>query len=160
MALGMTRGGTALRYGLVSVLLISVHLIALWYYSSGVYRGRANVPLRAFPEDVDFFFVLTFAPTLIGLKYMAYDIAVRAFTKGYRTRSLMLCFLAGYAAALVYDVACLVAASKPIADSGFAIFGFLLHSPLILIGAGGIIAATVLLKDRPAQDADRQYPAP
>lgn len=148
----MTRGGTALRYGLASVLLISVHLIALWYYSSGVYRGRGNVPLGAFPEDVDFFFVLTFAPTLIGLKYLPYDVAVRAFTKGYRTRSLMLCFIAGYAAALAYDVACPVAASKPIADSGFAILGVLLPSPLIFIGAGGIIAATVLLKSRPPQD--------
>lgn len=156
----MTRGGTALRYGVVSVLLICVHLVALWYYSSGVFRGQANVPLRAFPEDVDFFFVLTFAPTIIGLKYLAYDVAVKAFIKTYRTRSLMVCFVAGYAAALAYDVACLVAVSKPIADSGFAIFGFLLHSPLILIGAGGIIAATVLLRDRPPPDGETESSGP
>ncbi|WP_455833551.1 hypothetical protein [Pseudarthrobacter siccitolerans] len=159
MALGMTRRGTALRYGVVSVLLITVQLVTMWFYSSEVYRGQANVPLRAFPGDVDFFFVLTFAPTIVGLKYLAYDVAVRAFTKDYRKRSLILCFVAGYAAALAYDVACLVAVSKPVADSGFAIFGVLMHSPLILLGAGGIIAVTVLLNDRPPQDGTRQFPA-
>lgn len=113
MALGMTRGGTWLRYGVVSVLLISVHLVSLWFYSSEAHQGPANVPLRAFPEDVDLFYILTFAPTIIGLKYLAYDVAVRAFTKGYRTRPLMLCFIVGYAAAFAYDGACLVAASNP-----------------------------------------------
>lgn len=75
------------------------------------------------------FYVLTFAPTIIGLKYQGYDVAVRAFTKGYRTRSLIACLIAGYAAAVAFDVACLVASSQPITDSGFAIFGGLLHSP-------------------------------
>jgi hypothetical protein len=159
MAWGMTRRGTALRHGVVSVLLITVQLVTLWFHSSGVYRGQANVPLRAFPGDVDFFYVLTFAPTIVGLKYLAYDVAVRAFTKDYRKPSLMLCFIAGYVAALAYDVACLVAVSKPVADSGFAIFGVLLHSPLFLLGAGGIIAVTVLLNDRPPPDGMRGFPA-
>jgi hypothetical protein len=148
----MTRGGTALRYGAVSVLLISVQLFSVWFHSTGNYQGQANVPLRRFPEDMDFFFILTFAPTVVGLKYFAFDAAVRVFTKDYRTRALMLFFIAGYAAALAYDIACLFAASKPIADSGFAIFGVLLHSPLILLGAGGIIAAAVLLNDRPPRN--------
>lgn len=157
MALGMTRSGTALRYGAVSILLITVQLASLWFHSTGIYQGQANVPLRRFPEDVDFFYILTFPPTFVGLKYVAYDVAVRALTKGYRTRALILCFIAGYAAALTYDVACLFAASKPIADSGFAILGVLLHSPLILLGAGGIIAAAVRLKNRRPQGDIRQF---
>lgn len=38
----------------------------------------ANVPLSEFPEDVDFVFVLTFAATVFGLKYLIYELAVRA----------------------------------------------------------------------------------
>ncbi|WP_258805086.1 hypothetical protein [Pseudarthrobacter sp. NS4] len=147
----MTRGGTLLRYAVVSVLLIAAQLVSLWFHSAGVYQGKANVPLREFPGDVDVFFVLTFAPTIVGLKYLVYDVAVRAFTKDYRTPALLLCFVAGYAAALAFDVACLFAASKPVADAGFAILGTIMQSPLILLAAGGIIAAAVLLKDRPPQ---------
>lgn len=129
MAFGMTRGGTALRYALVSVLLIAAQLGSMWFHSAGVYQGNANVPLRDFPQDVDFFFVLTFAPTIIGLKYLAYDSAVRAFTKDYRTPALLLCFGAGYAATFAMDVACLFAASRPVSDSGLAILGTILQSP-------------------------------
>ena len=149
MTRGMTRGGAALRYGLASVLLIAAQLVSLWFHSAGVYEGRANVPLREFPEDVDFFFVFTFPPTLVGLKYLIYDVAVRAFTKDYRSPALFLCFVVGYAAALAIDLACVFAASKPMADAGLAIFGAILQSPLVLIAAGGTIAAIVLLKDRP-----------
>jgi hypothetical protein len=63
-------------------------------------------------------------------------------------------------AAVAYYIACVVASSQPIADSGFAIFGVLLHSPLILVGIGGIIAPTVLTKGRPPQDGYRQCSAP
>jgi len=67
MALGMTRGGTALRYAAVSVLLIAAQVGSMWFHSAGVYQGDANVRLRKFPEDLDVFFVLTFAPTIVGL---------------------------------------------------------------------------------------------
>lgn len=147
----MTRGGTVLRYGVVSVLLIAVQVYSLWFHSAGVYQGNHNVALREFPEDVDVFFVLTFAPTIVGLKYLAYDAAVRAFLKDYRTPALFLCFIAGYAVALAIDVACLFAASKPIADSGLAVLGTIMQSPMALLAAGGVIAATVLIKDRPPQ---------
>ncbi|MEV8083523.1 hypothetical protein [Pseudarthrobacter oxydans] len=158
MALGMTRGGTALRYAAVSVLLIAAQVGSMWFHSAGVYQGDANVPLRKFPEDLDVFFVLTFAPTIVGLKYLAYDAAVRAFTKDYRTPALLLCFGAGYAAAFAMDVACLFAASRPVSDSGLAILGTILQSPLALVAAGGVIAATVLLKDRPPHTgATRPY---
>ncbi|MFJ6272346.1 hypothetical protein ACIQG8_20430 [Pseudarthrobacter oxydans] len=154
----MTRGGTALRYAVVSVLLIAAQVGSMWFHSAGVYQGDANVPLRKFPEDLDAFFVLTFAPTIVGLKYLAYDAAVRAFTKDYRTPALLLCFGAGYAAAIAMDVACLFAASRPVSDSGLAILGTILQSPLALVAAGGVIAATVLLKDRPPHTgATRPY---
>ena len=145
----MTRGGTALRYGVVSVLLIAVQVFSLWFHSAGAYQGKSNVPLSDFPEDLDLFFVLTFAPTIVGLKYLLYDVAVRAFTKDYRTPALLLCFIVGYAAAFAIDAACLFAASRPIADSGLAVLGTIMQSPLVLLAAGGIIAATVLIKDRP-----------
>lgn len=147
----MTRGGAALRYALASVLLVAAQLGSMWFHSAGVYQGDANVPLLRFPQDVYFFDVLTFAPTIIGLKYLAYDFAVRAFTKNYRTRALHICFFAGYAAALAIDAACLFAASRPVADAGFAVLGAIMQSPLVLFAAGGAIAATVLLKDRPSQ---------
>ena len=147
----MTRAGAALRFGAVAILLVAAHLAGLWFHSAGVYRGDANVPLFRFPQDVDFFYVLTFPPTIIGLKYLAYDFAVRAFTKTYRTRALRICFFAGYVAALAIDVACLFAASKPVADAGLAILGAIVQSPLVLFAAGGAIAATVLLKDKPPQ---------
>lgn len=35
----------------------------------------------------------------IGLKYLVYDFAVRAFTKSYKTPALLVCFFVGYAAA-------------------------------------------------------------
>jgi hypothetical protein len=158
MDLGMTRGGALLRYGAVSLLLIGVHLGSLWFYSNGIYQGDANVPLFKFPEEVDFVYILTFTPTIIGLKYLAYDFAVRAFTKGHRPRALLLCFVAGYAGALAMDVACLVAASKPMADAGLAILGAVFQTPTILIVAGGLIAATVLLKDSPPQTGPTPSP--
>ena len=151
MATGMTRGGAALRYALASVLLVAAQLGSMWFHSSGVYRGDANVPLLRFPQDVDFFYVLTFTPTIIGLKYLAYDFAVKAFTKTYRTRGLRICFVAAYAAALAIDVACLFAASRPVADAGLAVLGAIVQSPLVLFAAGGAMAATVLLKDKPPQ---------
>lgn len=83
---------------------------------------------------------------------------MRAFTKDYRTPALLLCFGAGYAAAFAMDVACLFAASRPVSDSGLAILGTILQSPLALVAAGGVIAATVLLKDRPPHTgATRPY---
>jgi len=145
----MTRGGAALRYGVASVLLIAAQLGSMWFHSAGVYQGDANVPLVRFPQDVDFFYVLTFAPTVIGIKYLAYDFAVRAFTKNYGTRPLSICFFAGYSAALAMDVACLFAASRPVADAGLSVLGAIVQSPLVLFAAGGAIAATVLLKDKP-----------
>lgn len=151
MAWGMTRRGTWLRYGLVSALLIGIHVGSLWFFSEGVYRGKANVPLTKFPQDVDVFFVLTFTPSLIGLKYMVYDSAVRAATKNYRPPAAMVVFAAGYVVALAMDVAGLVASSKPIADSGFAILGAIFQTPLVLLAAGVLIAAAVLPKDRPPQ---------
>lgn len=149
MATGMTRGGAALRYALASVLLIAAQLGSMWFHSAGVYQGDANVPLVRFPQDVDFFYVLTFAPSIIGLKYLAYDFAVRAFTKNYGTRALSICFFAGYSAALAMDVACLFAASRPVADAGLSVLGAIVQSPLVLFAVGGAIAATVLLKDKP-----------
>lgn len=47
---------------MVSVLLIAAQVGSMWFHSAGVYQGDANVPLREFPEDLDIFFVLTFAP--------------------------------------------------------------------------------------------------
>lgn len=91
------------------------------------------------------------SPTIVGLKYLAYDVAVTAFTKDYRTPALLLCFIAGYAAAFAIDVACLFAASRPIADAGLAVLGTIMQSPMVLLAAGGIIAATVLIKDPPPQ---------
>lgn len=149
--MGMTRRGTWLRYGLLSVLLIGIHLVIAWYFSDGVYQGGANVPLRKFPEDVDVFFVLTFTPTFIGLKFLWYDSAVRSFTKGYRPPAVMVVFIAGYVVALAIDVACLIAASKPIADSGFAVFGSILQSPFVLILAGAVVAGLALNKDFPPE---------
>jgi hypothetical protein len=151
MATGMTRGGAFLRYGAAAVLLVAVQLTGSWFHSAGIYHGNANVPLAEFPEDVDIFFVLTFAPTIIGLKYLVYDFAVRAFTKTYRTPALLLCFFLGYAAALAIDVVCLFSASKPVADAGLAILGAVFQTPFVLVACAGAIAATVLLKDRPAQ---------
>lgn len=151
MAWGMTRRGTWLRYGLLSALLIGIHLGTLWFFSDGVYHGGANVPLRRFPEDVDVFFILTFTPTFIGLKFLAYDSAVRAITKGYTPAALMVVFIAGYVVALAMDVAGLIASSKPIADAGFAILGAIFQTPLVLLAAGGLIAAAALQKDTPPQ---------
>lgn len=151
MAKAMTRGGAIVRYCVTSILLIGVQLSSLWFHSAGVYQGGANVPLIEFPEDVDVFFLLTFAPTIVGLKYLLYDFAVRAFTQTYMPLALRLCFFAGYAGALLFDMMCLISSSKPIADAGLAILGTILQSPLILIASGGVIALAVLLKDRPPQ---------
>jgi len=147
--MGMTRRGTWLRYGLLSALLIGIHLVTAWYFSEGIYQGGANVPLRKFPEDVDVFFVLTFTPTFIGLKFLWYDSAVRSFTKGYRPPAVMVVFIAGYLVALAMDIACVIAASKPIADSGLSVFGSNLQSPLVLFLAGAIIAGAALQNDAP-----------
>ncbi len=147
--MGMTRRGTWLRYGLLSVLLIGIQLSTQWYFSEGVYQGGANVPLRKFPQDVDVFFVLTFTPTLIGLKFVAYQSAVRSFTKGYRPPGVIIVFIAGYVVALAMDIACLIAASKPIADSGLSLLGPILQTPLVLLVAGAIIAGAALQNGAP-----------
>lgn len=88
-------GGLALRYWAVVILAAATHLAGLWFHSSGIYQGPANVPLSQFPENVDFVFVLTFAATMIGLKYVVYELAVRAFTGNYKTPAIRLCFYAG-----------------------------------------------------------------
>lgn len=149
--MGMTRRGTWLRYGLLSALLVGIHLATAWYFSEGVYQGGANVPLRKFPEEVDVFFVLTFTPTFIGLKFLWYDSAVRSFTKGYRPPAVMVVFIAGYVAALAMDIACLIAASKPIPDSGLSLLGSILQTPPVLFLAGAIIAGLALNKDFPPE---------
>ncbi|MGN7150341.1 hypothetical protein ACTHQ6_15260 [Arthrobacter sp. SAFR-179] len=151
MAIGMTRRGTWLRYGLLSALLVAIHLGTQWYFSEGVYEGRANVPLRKFPENVSVLDLLTFTPIFIGLKFLAYDSAVRSFTKGYRPPALMVIFIAGYVVALAMDIACLTAAAKPIADSGFALLGPILQTPFVLFLAGAIIAGLALQKDFPPE---------
>lgn len=147
--MGMTRRGTWLRYGLVSVLLIGIHLGSLWFFSDGVYQGRANVPLLRFPEEVDVVFLLTFTPTFIGLKYLAYDSAVRALTRNYRPPALIACFIAGYVVTLAMDIACLVAASKPMADSGLAILGSVVQTPVVLLVSGALIAGGALHNGAP-----------
>lgn len=147
----MTRRGTWLRYGLVSALLIVIQVGSMWFFSEGVYRGKANVPLIKFPQDVDVFFILTFTPSLIGLKYLVYDSAVRAATKNSKPPAVMVVFAAGYVVALAMDVAALIASSKPIADSGFAVLGAIFQTPLVLLAAGALIAAAALPKDRPPQ---------
>lgn len=148
-AMGMTRRGTWLRYGLLSALLIGIHLGTRWFFSEGVYQGAANVPLRRFPDNVHIVDLLTFTPIFIGLKFVAYDSAVRAFTKGYRPPAVMVIFVAGYVMALAMDIACLIAASRPIADSGYALLGSILQTPFILLLAGAIIAGLALNKDAP-----------
>jgi hypothetical protein len=145
----MTVRGRMLRYCAAVALVIGAQLAGFWFHSSGVYPGRSNVPLRQFPQDVDLFFVLTFAPTIIGLKYLVYEFAVRAFTGKSGTRATGICFYAGYAIALAIDMMSIFSASKPIADAGLAVLGTVTMSPLVLIAAGGVIAGYVLWKDRP-----------
>lgn len=147
--MGMTRRGTWLRYGLVSVLLIGIRLGSQWFFSDGVYQGRANVPLLKFPAEVDVVFLLTFTPSFIGLKYLAYDSAVRALTKHSRPPVLIACFIAGYLVTLAMDIACLIAASKPMADSGLAILGPVVQTPVVLLVSTALIAGGALQKGAP-----------
>jgi hypothetical protein len=158
MAMGMTRRGAWLRYGLVSVLLILIHVGALWFFSDGVYHGNANVPLFKFPEEVDVLYILTFTPLFIGLKYRVYDAAVRAATRNYRPRAAVVCFVAGYVVALAMDVACLVAASRPIADSGLSILGSVFQTPLVLLVAGALIAGAGMQNGRPPETGPAPFP--
>lgn len=149
MAIRMDMGAVALRYGAVVILAAATHLAGLWFHSSGIYQGPANVPLSQFPENVDFAFALTFAATMIGIKYVVYQLAVRAFTGSYKSPAIGLCFYAGFAAALVIDMVSIFSSSKPIADAGFAILAAVFQTPLVLIAAAGAIAAIVLRKDTP-----------
>lgn len=146
---GMTVRGGVLRYCVAVALVIGVQLAGFWSHASGIYQGQANVPLSRFPEDVDVFFVVTFAPTFIGLKYLIYEFAVRAFTRTTDTVATRFCFYAGYAVALAADMMSVFSSSKPIADAGLAILGAVIYSPMVLIAAGGVIAGYVLWKDRP-----------
>jgi hypothetical protein len=145
----MTVRGEVLRYCAAVILLIRAQLAGFWSHSSGVYQGQSNVPLSRFPEDLDFFFVLTFAPTIIGFKYLVYEFAVRAFTGTTRSLAPRVCFYAGYAIALAIDMMSVFSASKPIADAGLAVLGAVMQSPLVLIAARAVIACYVLWKDRP-----------
>lgn len=158
MAIGMTRGGGVLRYCAVVILMTATQLAGLWFHSSGVCQGSANVPLSEFPEDVDFVFVLTFAATMIGLKYLVYELAVRAFTGNSRTPAIRLWFNAGYAAALVIDMASVFSSSKPIADAGFAILAAVFQTPLVLIASAAAIAAIVLRKGTPPKTGATSAP--
>lgn len=146
---GMTVRGAVLRYCAAVILVIGAQLAGFWSHSSGAYQGQSNVPLSRFPEDVDFFFVLSFAPTIVGLKYLVYEFAVRAFTGTTGNLATRVCFYAGYAVALAIDMTSVFAASKPIADAGLAVLGAVMQSPVVLIAAGGVIAGYVLWKDRP-----------
>ncbi|MDI3211960.1 hypothetical protein [Arthrobacter sp. AL12] len=130
MALQGTKGTVALRYCAVVILMAVTQLAGFWFHSGDVYQGVANVPLSEFPEDVDFVFVLTFAATVFGLKYLIYE-------------------LAGYATALMIDMASIFSASKPIPDSGIAILAAVFQTPLVLIACAGAIAAIVLWKGLP-----------
>ena len=116
---------------------------------SAIYQGAANVPLSGFPEDVDFVCVLTFAATVIGLKYLVYEVPLKAFTGTYRNRASWPCYYTGYAAALILDMASIFAGSKSISDSGLAILAGVFQTPLVLIASAGAIAAIVLWKDMP-----------
>lgn len=149
MAIQRKKGVVALRYCAVVILMAATQLAGFWFHSAGVYQGGANVPLSEFPEDVDFVFVLTFAATVFGLKYLVYELAVRAFTGNHRTPAIRLCFYAGYATALMIDMVSIFSASKPISDSGFAILAAVFQTPLVLIACAGAIAAIVLWKDLP-----------
>ena len=149
MAIQRTKGVVALRYCAVVILMAVTQLGGFWFHSAGVYQGVANVPLSEFPEDVDFVFVLTLAATVIGLKYLVYEFAVRAFTGDYTNPVIRLCFYACYSTALVIDMVSIFSASKPISDSGLAILAAVFQTPLVLIAAAGAIAAIVLWKDLP-----------
>jgi len=149
--MGMTPHGTWLRFGLVSALLIAIHVGSFWFFSEGVYQGNTSVPLRRFPEDVSIWDVLTFTPIFIGLKFLAYDSAVRTITKDYRPAALTVVFIAGYVVALAMDIACLIAAAKPVADSGFALLGPILQTPLVLLLAFAIITGVSVQHDAPPQ---------
>lgn len=149
MAIQRKKGVVALRYCAVVILMAATQLAGFWFHSAGVYQGGANVPLSEFPEDVDFVFVLTFAATVFGLKYLVYELAVRAFTGNHRTPAIRLCFYAGYATALMIDMVSIFSASKPISDSGFAILAAVFQTPLVLIACAGAIAGIVLWKDLP-----------
>ena len=146
MAIGMTKRGAALRYCAAVVVISATDLVARWFYSSGVYQDSSNLPLRNFPQDVDFFFVLTFAATLIGLKYLIYDLSVRALTRHYRSPAILVWVYAGYLAALSLDMAAVFFSSTPVADAGFAILAVILQSPLVLLAAAAVIAAIALRK--------------
>lgn len=152
------KAGLALRYALVVVLAASTQLASLWFHSSGVYRGPANNPLRQFPGDVDFFFIITFAATVIAPKYVLYELAVRAFIGTYKSRAIRLIFYAGYTAALGLDMAAIFSAAKPTADAGFAILAAVFQTPMVLIGFAGAILGIVLWKDRPSRDGASQVP--
>jgi hypothetical protein len=155
MAIGMTKHGAALRYCAAVVVISATDLVARWFYSSGVYQNSSNLPLRDFPQDVDFFFVLTFAATLIGLKYLIYDLSVRAFTRRYRSPAILVWVYAGYLAALSLDMAAVFFSSTPVADAGFAILAAVFQSPLVLLAAAAVVAAIALRKVKPQEWATR-----
>lgn len=124
----------------------------------GRLSGARDLPLREFPEDVDFVFVLTFAATMIGPKYLVYELAVRASTGNYRTPAMRLCFYAGYASALVIDMASVFSSSKPIADAGFVVLAAVFQTPLVLIASAVGIAAIVLWKGTPPKTGATSAP--
>ncbi|MHA7262231.1 hypothetical protein ACX80W_03390 [Arthrobacter sp. TMN-37] len=151
MAVRRTMGGVALRYCAVLVLAAAAHLAGLWFHSSGVYHGPANVPLTQFPEDADFGFVLTFAASIIGLKYVVYELIARTFSRNFESRAARACFYAGYVVALMIDLASLFSSSEPIADAGFALLAAVLCSPVVLIVCAAVIVGITCWANRPVK---------
>ncbi|CAH0187154.1 MULTISPECIES: hypothetical protein [unclassified Arthrobacter] len=72
--------------------------------------------------------------------------------------AIRLCFYAGYAVALMIDVASIFSSSEPAADSGFAILAAVFQTPLVLIASAGAVAAIVLRKDAPPRTGATQAP--
>lgn len=122
-----------LRYGLVIVLALAAVVTGIAYHGSGLYTGPNNVDAPSWPRGTEIFTLLMVAGLLVGLKYPIYETVASVLRKRYDTRSMTGLFYAFYAAALVIDLHSLFVSTRPVADSGFAVFAVILFSPPVLI---------------------------
>ncbi|MDF2461132.1 MAG: hypothetical protein K0S68_535 [Candidatus Saccharibacteria bacterium] len=127
------------RYGIVLGAVLASGLLAFGLFSTPLYFGARTAPMPTVPSLGGWFNIILYATVFVGLKYLVYEAVAAVISGRNRSQLRQRIFYAGFGLALFIDCLMTALSLRPVSDSGYAVLGILIGSPVALVLALGAL---------------------
>jgi hypothetical protein len=130
---------TLKRYGIVIGAVLASGLLAYGLFSTPLYFGARTAPMPTLPSLGGWFNIVLYATVFVGLKYLVYEALASVISGHNRSQLRQRIFWAGFGVALFIDCLMTALSLRQVSDSGYAVLGILIGSPIaLLLALGGL----------------------